>query len=224
MSTVRAATDREVDVFTRLFADEPQLATYSEPARRLLAVAAALFHRQGAAATSIRDITTVCRLTPGAFYRHFASKDDALDALVTLGHARMESRVAEALAEAGSEPRARLAGFVGAYVTGHLEQPELAQVVRREYLHLSPERHRAVVARRRALRTQLADLLADGIAAGQLDLPGGAADRTRVAVMMLDMCSRTSDWYHADSEQTPQQMTQLYVTAALRLAGAALSP
>ncbi len=56
-----------------------------------------------------------------------------------------------------------------------------------------------------------------------LDLPGTPGDRTRVAVMMLDMCSRTSEWYHADSTQTPDQLAQLYVTAALRLAGARAS-
>jgi AcrR family transcriptional regulator len=223
MSTTSAVAAPDIDTFARVFDTAPELAEHSESARRVLAVAAALFHRDGAAGTSIRDITTRCGLTPGAFYRHFPSKDDLLLTLVGYGHQRMEQRVSTALAGAGEDARGRLAAFVRAYVIGHLEQPQLAQVVRREYLHLSPARRAAVVSRRRALRAELVDLLRAGEGTGVLDLPGTPGDRTRVAVMMLDMCSRTSEWYHADSTQTPDQLAQLYVTAALRLAGARAS-
>ncbi len=220
MSTAPAALRRETAVFIRAFDDAPELASYSNPARRVLAAAAALFHQQGAAATSIRHITTECSLTPGAFYRHFASKDDVLFILVTHGHERMERRIADALAAADPSRTAQLAAFVRAYVGGHLEAPELAQVVRREYLHLSPARHAAVVGRRRALRTHLARLLADGATSNEFDLPGGAANSTRVAVMLLDMCSRTAEWYHRANDRTPEELIVLYVGAALRLAGA----
>jgi AcrR family transcriptional regulator len=213
-------TRADADVFARAFADEPDLSELSFAARRVLAHSAALFYRHGAAATSVRDITRACGLTPGALYSHFASKDDVLYVLVRHGHERLERRLETALAGVGRDPVRRTAAFVHAYVMGHLVQPELAQMVRREYLHLSPARHDEIVQRRRALRARLAELLRAGARRRRFDLIGPDGP-TRVAVMILDMCSRTSEWYDPSRADPPEELADRYVTAALRLAGAA---
>jgi hypothetical protein len=103
---------------------------------------------------------------------------------------------------------------------GHLVHPELAQVVRREYLHLSPDRYLQIVRRRRTLRAQLSDLLQAGAAEGTFELLGGNIAAIRVAVMVLDMCSRTSEWYDPRRNVPPGRLADQYVAAALRLAGA----
>ena len=126
------------EVFLDAFRGEPDLADLNPTALRVLATAAALFHARGAAGTSVRDITRACDLSPGALYNHFPSRNDLLFTLVAHGHARLRRRVEAALAEAPSAPVDRFAAFVRAYVAGHLAHPTLAQVVRREYLHLRP--------------------------------------------------------------------------------------
>jgi TetR/AcrR family transcriptional regulator, cholesterol catabolism regulator len=206
-------------LFEQEFAGAPDLARLSYAARRILAMSAALFYRRGAAGTSIRDITRACGLSPGALYNHFASKDDLLHVLVRHGHDALEDRIDAALAAAGTDPAARTAAFVRAYVMGHLVNPELAQLVRREYLHLSPERYQSVVTQRRTLRRQLSTLLAEGAAVGEFDLLDGEDGATRVAVMVLDMCSRTSEWYDRSRAESPDQLADRYVAGALRLAG-----
>lgn len=206
--------------FERTFADTPEVEALSYAARRVLAMSASLFYRQGAAGTSIREITSACGLTPGALYNHFASKDDLLWVLVQHGHGSLERRIAAALAEVPGEPVQQTAAFVRAYVMGHLVHPELAQLVRREYLHLSPARYEAIVRRRRRLRQQLCELLRCGAEARAFDLIDGPDGATRVAVMVLDMCSRTSEWYDPTREEAPPPLAERYVTAALRLAGA----
>lgn len=208
-------------VFETAFATAADLAHLTPAARRVLATSAALFYRRGAAATSVRDITSACGLTPGALYNHFASKDDVLYALVEHGHISLEQRIATALEDVGDDPLRRTSAWVHAYVTGHLVHPELAQVVRREYLHLSPERYRQIVHRRRALRSELSELLRAGADEQVFDLIGGTDAATRVAVMVLDMCSRTSEWYDPRRNVSPARLADHYVTAALRLAGAA---
>jgi oligopeptide/dipeptide ABC transporter ATP-binding protein len=50
--------------------------------QRLASAAVELFYRQGALATSVRQITEACGLTPGALYNHFDSKDQLLYVLV----------------------------------------------------------------------------------------------------------------------------------------------
>jgi TetR/AcrR family transcriptional regulator, cholesterol catabolism regulator len=216
------ALDRgEPAVFAAAFAGAPDLARLTPAARRVLATSAALFYRRGAAGTSVRDITGACGLSPGALYNHFASKDEVLYALVEHGHTSLEQRIAAALAAVEDAPLPRTSAWVHAYVMGHLVHPELAQVVRREYLHLSPHRYEQIVRRRRALRFELSELLAAGVAEGTFDLIGGRNAAIRVAVMILDMCSRTSEWYDPRRQDSPERLADQYVTAALRLAGAA---
>jgi AcrR family transcriptional regulator len=210
----------DAGVFARSFEGAPELAELSHAARRVLAMSAALFYRQGAAGTSIRDITRACGLSPGALYNHFASKDDVLYVLVCHGHERLERRVATALGAAAPDPPAQLAAFARAYVLGHLVHPELAQVVRREYLHLSAPRYQEIVARRRRLRDQLRDLLRTGARSEHFDLIDGPdPGAKRVALMVLDMCSRTSEWYDPGRAEARDKLADRYATAALRLAG-----
>lgn len=208
-----------VEIFARVFADEADLAHLTPAARRVLAMSAALFYQRGAVATSVRDITRACGLSPGALYNHFASKDEVLYVLVKHGHDRLDRRMAAGLADVPDEPRARLAAFVHAYVMGHLAHPELAQVVRREYLHLSAPRYAEIVRRRRELRRDLADLLGKGAAGGHFELIEGPDAPTRVAVMVLDLCSRTSEWYDPSKAEPPEELADRYVAAAMRLAG-----
>jgi AcrR family transcriptional regulator len=207
-------------VFESAFATAPDLAHLTYAARRVLTMSASLFYRQGAAGTSIRDITRACGLSPGALYNHFASKDDLLYVLVRHGHDALEQRIATSVATADDDAVGRTAAFVRAYVMGHLVHPELAQLVRREYLHLSPARYEEIVHRRRGLRERLSELLREGASAGAYDLIGSHHGDTRVAVMVLDMCSRTSEWYDPKREEAPERLAERYVTAALRLAGA----
>jgi AcrR family transcriptional regulator len=206
-------------VFERAFAEAAGLAELSYSARRVLATSASLFFRQGAAATSIRDITSACGLSPGAFYKHFESKDELLYVLVRHGHDSLERRIGDAMAEAADAPLPQTSAFIRAYMTGHLVNPELAQVVRREYLHLSGGRYAEIVRRRRQLRQRLADLLRRGSEADEFDLIDGPDGATRVAVMMLDMCSRTSEWYDPRRAEPPHRVAERYVVAALRIAG-----
>jgi AcrR family transcriptional regulator len=206
----------------RALADTTDLAGFTYAARRVLVGAAALFHERGAPATSVRDIARACDLSPGALYKHFDSKDDVLFVLVQHGHDSLERRVTAALQGAAPDPMSRISAFVHAYVMGHLVHPELAQVVRREYVHLSPDRVEVVVRRRRAMRAQLTSLLRAGAKDGEFELIGGRNGPTRTAVMVLDMCSRTSDWYdptRARAER-PETLAERYVLGALRLVGA----
>ena len=107
--------------------------------------------------------------------------------------------------------------YVGAYVAGHVDQPELAQLVRHEYLHLSPGHYAEIVAVRRAMRRTLTGFIRDGAEAGAFHLIGDAVGQT---LMILDMCSRTSDWFDRSRDSDPTEIVTRYVQAALRLVGA----
>ncbi|HZZ97040.1 MAG TPA: TetR/AcrR family transcriptional regulator [Jatrophihabitantaceae bacterium] len=214
------ARDRVAAIFLASFEGQPDLADLSQAARRVLATAGALFYERGAVDTSVRDLTRACGLTPGALYNHFASKDELLFTLVRHGHTRMRTRIDKAIAAAPSDPVSALRAFVSAYMVGHVENPELAQTVRREYLHLSAEHYTEIVEARRAMRGQLSGLLVDGQRAGVFALLGGESGAVASALMVLDMCSRTSEWFDRTRDTDPAGIIERYVEAALRLVGA----
>jgi AcrR family transcriptional regulator len=204
--------------FRRIFDSEPDFAGLTDAARRVLAVAAVLFYRRGSAATSIRELARECHLSPGALYNHFASRDEMLYVLVEAGHRQVERALADALADTDGTAVDRLRCFVRAYTDRHLYLPAYAQLVHREYVHLSPTKRDEIVERRRAIREQLVEILRAGRNDGSFVLIPDVDAPVRQAMMIMDMCSRTSEWFNPS--KATADLTGGYVTAALRLVGA----
>jgi len=218
--------------FWWVFLETDDLAELTPAARRMLAVAAALFLRRGAVATSVRDVARATGVSVGALYNHFASKEDVLFRLVRFGNDRLVRSLDAAIPDSGG-PRARLAAFVTTWVTGHLGHQSLAQLVRREYIHLTGDRLAQVVRQRRAVRDRLVAIVRAGAEDGSFRLPGHRpdpgsrgrrvvddADPTPVAMMVLDLCLAISDWYDPGRGPDAAVIADRYVTAALRLLGA----
>ncbi|MGQ0709188.1 MAG: TetR/AcrR family transcriptional regulator [Rhodoferax sp.] len=82
--------------------------------RALVAAAAALFRRQGFAATSTRDIAQAVGMHSGSPFYHFKSKEALLYAVMEEGMHRALQHQALALAQcgAGAGPKARLRALV----------------------------------------------------------------------------------------------------------------
>ena len=99
---------------------------------RIAEAAIELFYNRGAPATSVRDITAACGLTSGALYNHFSSKEQLLYVLIRDIHLLADQGLEAAIADAGTQPSARLAAavrFMVAQAAGHQETP--ASPVRR---------------------------------------------------------------------------------------------
>lgn len=196
----------------------------SEPARRLLAAADDLFFRQGAAATTVREITAACGLTPGALYNHFSSKDELLYQLVMHRHRMLERSVEDALRTAPADPTSRLRTVVAVYVTVHMQADarRAARVANREYRSLSGVQLSEVVAIRRRLRDRVVGILSDGVASGAFAIVGGddAAALAVTAATILDMCVHAAEWLREDGPFDLPALRQCYVAMALRLVGA----
>ncbi len=194
----------------------------SDPARRLLAAADELFFRQGARATTVREITGACGLTPGALYNHFSSKEDLVYELVVHRHRRLDEDVAAALEAAGPEPVDRLSAMVSIYVVTHVRGRRGARVANREYRDLTGARLDEVVAIRRQLRDRLVGILLDGEADGVFSLPGGRGRPAAViaAAAILDMCVHVSEWLTEGKSYSLGDLEAQYVTMARRLVSA----
>lgn len=200
-----------------------QLPLGGSPAQRRLATAAVgLFYRQGALATSVRQITEACGMTPGALYNHFGSKDELLYVVVRDIHLRLESMLLAAQEAVAGDPVAELVAIVELYVSRHSDHQETARVANREYRLLGGEWRDEVIAVRRRLRDQVIDVLLAGGRKGVFHLVGGddRAAAALTAIPILDMCVHISEWFHADRPLGPAELRSRYVALALRMAGA----
>ncbi len=204
--------------FATFFDQDEDLRLLTPAARRVLAVAAALFFRSGALTVSVRQLTKACGLSPGALYNHFQSRDDLLFVLVHNGHVRTERKLARALDGVDGDPRQGLDRFVRAYVEVHVSFPEYAQLVHREYVHLDDPRRAEIVEIRRRMRDRLVTIVRDGEEHGAFHLLGGRDAAVSHATMILDMCGRTSEWFNP-AQHSPE-LADRYVAAALRVVGA----
>jgi TetR/AcrR family transcriptional regulator, cholesterol catabolism regulator len=189
--------------------------------QRLAEAAIELFYARGATATSVREITSACGLTPGALYNHFASKEDLVYLLVRDIHIQVDGAMAVVLAAAGSDPVDQLSSmvrFLVGHTAGYKKQSRFAN---REFTVLTGARMQEVMAVRRRLRDRLAGVLLDGAGHGAFSLTGGN-DQPSAALcssIILNMCVHISEW---TLEHYPQGVTDLqdrYNAMALRLAG-----
>lgn len=194
----------------------------SEPARRLLRAADELFYSKGSVATSVREITQACGLTPGAMYNHFNSKEDLLFRLVMTRHLWLEAQVTEAVERAGPDPAAKLRAMVEVYVRVHISGRKGARVANREYGHLTGEPLAKVVAVRRRLRDRMVDIVLEGAKEGAFNVCGGPDRPAAViaAATILDMCVHAGEWLRDRGELDEDGIERRFVEMALRLVGA----
>lgn len=119
-----------------------------DPARaeRILAAAARLIASRGFHAVGMAEIGAEAGIVGSGVYRHFASKEAILVALLERGMTRLERGAAGALESATSD-RAALSALVGDHITVAIEHRAELAVYHRE-VHTLPEETRRSLRRR----------------------------------------------------------------------------
>jgi TetR/AcrR family transcriptional regulator, cholesterol catabolism regulator len=201
--------------------DGTETRRFSEPARRLLKAADDLFYAQGVPATTVREITSACGLSPGAMYNHFSSKDELLYVLVRHRHLRLERDVAEAQCLAAGHPTAELVAIVQVYIRTHIGGQRGTQVANREYRHLTKPRLEEMIGIRRRLRDRTVAVLREGSKTGVFKISGGSDTRSLniTAAALLEMCINCSQWVRRGGAMSIEELERRFVELALRMVG-----
>jgi TetR/AcrR family transcriptional regulator, cholesterol catabolism regulator len=190
---------------------------------KLAEAAIELFYAHGAPATTVREITGACGLTPGALYNHFASKEHLLFVLVRDIHLQVDSQMAAAVAAAGPDPASQLAATVRFLVAHTAGYKKRSRVANREFTLLTGAQRQEVRGIRREMRDRLTGILLAGAQQGVFGLVGGndVAAATLCSATISNMCVHISEW---TLEHYPLGIVDLqdrFALMALRLAGAA---
>lgn len=143
---------------------------------RLVTVATGLFAAQGYEATSVQQIVEAAGVTKGAFYHHFASKDELLFEVYHRVLAEQTRRLHE-LADGPGDPAERLAAIVADVITTSVADLDELTV----YLHsahaLPEAQRRATRAERRRYHERVRQLVEEGQECGAFtrDVPADVA-------------------------------------------------
>jgi AcrR family transcriptional regulator len=101
---------------------------YASEARRFIDAALLVMRRTGAIDPAVRDVVREAGLSNQAFYRHFASKDELLLAVLADGRQRLVSYVERRVARA-TEPREQVRRWIEALME-QARHPDAAEATR----------------------------------------------------------------------------------------------
>lgn len=176
-------------------------------------VASELFHANGYAATSVRDIAKALDIQAASMYSHVASKEDVLWSIVDRAATAFEDAADLALADAAAaDPVDRLAALVEAHVEVVTADPQRSSVFVTEWRHLSPDRRARIAARRDAYEARFRETIADGIATGAFV----QTDPAIAATFLLTALNGVASWYRPHGRLSPDRIADHFVDLALR--------
>ena len=181
--------------------------------REIDEVASELFHANGYAATSIRDIAKALDIQGASLYAHVASKEDLLWAIVDRAASAFEGAADRAIDETrGSDAVERLAALVEAHVEVVTADPERSSVFVTEWRHLSEPRRVAISERRDAYEARFRSTIGEGTAVGAFR----ATDPAIAATFILTALNGIATWFRPDGRLSPDRIADHYVELALR--------
>ena len=173
-----------------------------------------MFARHGFAAVTMRQIAAEVGVQAGALYLYTPDKQTLLFEL-------MRGHLDELLAAWQAEPQRqasqdRLQDFSRFHIRYHLDRPDSVFIAYMELRNLTPDNFARIEKLRHAYEDQLENILADGQAAGDFQVPD-----TRLAKMaILAMLTGVNTWYREGGRLSRKRVERIYWNMVHRAVGA----
>ena len=199
-----------------IFANDP---SRTATVRRLLASAVQAFGDYGFEGTTTRQICHGAGLSSGALYVHFASKEQVLFEISTIGHSGALEAMRSAVADK-PDPTERLYSAAHAFVLFHAEHQTLARVIQYELRVLNSEHFSTVAAIRRDIDSVIRDSIQTGVTSGDF----GCTDIGAAALAIESLAIDAARWFDPSrSSRTPDALARMYAQFALHIVQSGLS-
>jgi AcrR family transcriptional regulator len=167
-----------------------------------MAAAVALFSQRGFDATSVHEIVERARVTKGAMYHYFRSKDDLLYEICHVLISRQLADLDRILAADQSLPDT-IRSVVVDLVESTAARLEEVAIFARE-MHRFAENRRAEL---RAYRRRYHDAFRDLIARGQKDgVLAWTTSPDTVTLIVFGIVNQLPQWYRPDGAKSPRQL------------------
>lgn len=187
----------------------------------ILTNAARLFSAQGYTRASIADLADACKLSRGALYHYFDSKEAILFAILD-AHIREMIEHVETAVTAGGPTLTQFQNVVRAIVEVNAKSPHEQRVLIHDLSFLNEEEQQNI----KDLERQLVDIVTDLLV--RLDAEGRIVKRTRkiYTMILFGIINYTYTWYDPKGGIGPQEFADMAVELFLHgfASGAAANP
>ena len=187
-------------------------------ADEIVDIAARLFYERGYPSVSTRSLAQAAGIKGGSLYHHFSSKEEILYRIVQYGSGEFFAGLLPHLDEPGLSYAERLDRFVRAYITDAQPRRYAIAVLFRDMAHLSPDHFAELQAVRRHFQQAVQRFLADGVAAGEFNVP----DAKVAGIAVLDLLKGIDAWIREPGRLGRRQVAETYAVLILQLMGASL--
>ena len=182
-----------------------------------------LFREKGYHATSMQDIAAAVGLYKGSLYHYIDGKEELLARVFERGMGSLLAEVERIAADARLGPSLQLRLIVEAHVSAVADNLDALTVYLHEWRSLDGELLVTVRAQRERYARLVSEILARGVAAGELVVPD-----VRIATLgLLGMCNWLCQWYTPNGRLSAREIGARFadlVLDGLRGASASSSP
>lgn len=187
----------------------------------ILTHAAALFSAQGYTRSSIADLADACKLSRGALYHYFDSKEAILFAILDAHIREMIQKVENAIS-GGGPTFTQFQNVIRAVVEVNAKSPNEQRVLIHDLSFLDDDEQQLL----KKLERQLVDVVTDLLV--RLDAEGRIVKRTKkiYAMILFGIINYTYTWYDPKGGVGPQEFADTAVDLFLNgfASGAAAQP
>ena len=170
----------------------------------ILTNAARLFSAQGYMRASIADLADACKLSRGALYHYFDSKEAILFAILDAHIREMIEHVESAVAT-GGPTLTQFQNVIRAIVEVNAKSPHEQRVLIHDLSFLNEDEQRAI----KDLERQLVDIVTDLLV--RLDAEGKIVKRTKkiYTMILFGIINYTNTWYDPQGAIGPQEFDDM---------------
>jgi AcrR family transcriptional regulator len=184
--------------------------------QRILDAAAEVLNRNGYGGTRLSDIAELAQIQAPALYYYFASREELIEEVITLGMARALTHVTETLAELPAEASKldRICAAVGAHLEVLLRLSDYASAAMRYGPQLPADMRERQLAEQRSYGGVWRTLIDEARQAGELH---PELDTTVARMLVLGALNWATEWWNPErhSLQTVINTAQLITRQGL---------
>jgi AcrR family transcriptional regulator len=172
----------------------------------ILSAACGLFAQQGYMRASIADLADACKLSRGALYHYFDSKEAILYAILDAHVRRMISDVEQAMAQQSTNLD-RFRAAIRAIVELNARSSNEQRLILNDLAFLGEAEQKAL----KALQRQLVDTVSDLLI--RLDTEGKIVKRSKkvYTMMLFGMLNFSHTWYDPKGDIEPKEFADMVV-------------
>jgi TetR/AcrR family transcriptional regulator, cholesterol catabolism regulator len=178
---------------------------------RIEQAAVELFGEKTYPAVGMRDISDAVGILPGSLYVHISKKEDLLQRIVEQGIQRYLDAI-EPVVESDQTAPQRLRDAIAAHMHVLADSLPQTRVAFHQWIHLGATGKRRVVKLRRRYEALFAQIVDEGIEAGEFR----ATKSPRVTTLaIIGMLNSATEWFSPTGELTTDQIADILADNAL---------